>query len=61
MALLEPGLLLADEGLLRTLGIVGRALRDPAALRRVTVVTDRATELPLTHPGRHPQPRPVPR
>jgi hypothetical protein len=35
MALLEPRRLIADEGLVRALGIVGRALRDPAARRRV--------------------------
>ncbi|MGX4693871.1 class I SAM-dependent methyltransferase [Streptomyces sp. JNUCC 63] len=34
MALLEPRRLVADEGLARTLRIAGRALRDPAALRR---------------------------
>ncbi|WP_282701764.1 class I SAM-dependent methyltransferase [Streptomyces sp. CC219B] len=36
MALLEPRRLVADEGLGHALGIVGRALRDPAARRRVT-------------------------
>ncbi|MFF7645239.1 methyltransferase domain-containing protein [Streptomyces canus] len=35
MALLEPGRLVADEGVLPALRIAGRALRDPAALRRV--------------------------
>lgn len=35
MALLEPHRLVADEGLGRALGIAGRALRDPAARRRV--------------------------
>ncbi|NGO41748.1 class I SAM-dependent methyltransferase [Streptomyces ureilyticus] len=35
MALLEPGRLVADEGLVPALRIAGRALRDPAALRRV--------------------------
>ncbi|MFI2433543.1 class I SAM-dependent methyltransferase [Streptomyces sp. NPDC018693] len=36
MALLEPRRLVADEGLAGALGIVGRALRDPVAGRRVT-------------------------
>ncbi|MEV0170562.1 methyltransferase domain-containing protein [Streptomyces sp. NPDC050803] len=36
MALLEPRRLVADEGIGHALGIVGRALRDPAARRRVT-------------------------
>ncbi|WP_112470941.1 class I SAM-dependent methyltransferase [Streptomyces triticisoli] len=35
MALLEPRRLVADEGLAQALHIAGRALRDPAALRRV--------------------------
>ncbi|MFJ5560736.1 methyltransferase domain-containing protein [Streptomyces sp. NPDC093250] len=35
MALLEPRRLIDDEGLLPALRIAGRALRDPAALRRV--------------------------
>ncbi|KOU77236.1 hypothetical protein ADK57_02965 [Streptomyces sp. MMG1533] len=35
MALLEPRRLVADEGLIPALRIAGRALRDPAALRRV--------------------------
>ncbi|MFI1538571.1 class I SAM-dependent methyltransferase [Streptomyces anandii] len=35
MALLEARRLVADEGLAGALGIAGRALRDPAALRRV--------------------------
>ncbi|MDQ0834307.1 SAM-dependent methyltransferase [Streptomyces achromogenes] len=35
MALLEPRRLIADEGLIPALRIVGRALRDPAALHRV--------------------------
>ncbi|MFI7294465.1 class I SAM-dependent methyltransferase [Streptomyces sp. NPDC050121] len=35
MALLEPRRLIADEGFTQTLGIAGRALRDPAARRRV--------------------------
>ncbi|MEU1571230.1 methyltransferase domain-containing protein [Streptomyces collinus] len=35
MALLEPRRLVADEGLLPALRITGRALRDPAARRRV--------------------------
>ncbi|MGC0400455.1 SAM-dependent methyltransferase [Streptomyces sp. SAI-126] len=35
MALLEPRRLIADEGLIPALRIAGRALRDPAALRRV--------------------------
>ncbi|MDX3243048.1 class I SAM-dependent methyltransferase [Streptomyces sp. ME18-1-4] len=35
MALLEPRRLIADEGFRQTLGIAGRALRDPAARRRV--------------------------
>ncbi|MCX5172352.1 class I SAM-dependent methyltransferase [Streptomyces antibioticus] len=35
MALLEPRRLVADEGLLPALRIAGRALRDPAVLRRV--------------------------
>ena len=35
MALLEPRRLVADEGLFRALGIAGRALRNPGALRRV--------------------------
>jgi hypothetical protein len=35
MALLEPRRLVADEGLIPALRIVGRALRDPSALRRV--------------------------
>ncbi|MFK4104235.1 class I SAM-dependent methyltransferase [Streptomyces sp. NPDC019531] len=35
MALLEPRRLVADEGLIPALRIAGRALRNPAALRRV--------------------------
>ncbi|MGA5710458.1 methyltransferase domain-containing protein [Streptomyces cellulosae] len=35
MALLEPRRLIDDEGLLPALRVAGRALRDPAALRRV--------------------------
>jgi SAM-dependent methyltransferase len=35
MALLEPRRLIDDEGLIPALRIAGRALRDPAALRRV--------------------------
>jgi SAM-dependent methyltransferase len=35
MALLEPRRLVTDEGLIPALRIVGRALRDPSALRRV--------------------------
>ncbi|WP_306191514.1 class I SAM-dependent methyltransferase [Streptomyces sp. MK5] len=35
MALLQPRRLVADEGLVRALGIAGRALRDPASRRRV--------------------------
>lgn len=35
MALFEPRRLVADEGLGRALGIVGRALPDPAVRRRV--------------------------
>lgn len=35
MALLEPRRLVADEGFIRTLGIAGRALRDPVARCRV--------------------------
>ncbi|MFD5650561.1 class I SAM-dependent methyltransferase [Streptomyces sp. NPDC127039] len=35
MALLEPRRLVSDEGLVQALRIAGRALRDPAALRRV--------------------------
>jgi hypothetical protein len=35
MALLEPRRLVADEGLIPALRIAGRALRDPAVLRRV--------------------------
>lgn len=35
MALLEPRRVLADEGPIRALGIAGRALRHPAARRRV--------------------------